>query len=173
VTAADTTAPATPAAGPQRMTLTLPSDHEIVLTRTFDAPRRLVFKAWTEPQHVRHWYGCTTHALTVCEIDLSVGGAWRYTMRAPDGSLHTMQGRYREIAPPDRLVYTEQYVTAGFASGEALVTVSFAESGGRTTLTSTILHASRADRDAHLASGMESGAAQVYDRLADHLATMA
>ena len=79
----------------------------------------------------------------MCEIDLRVGGAWRYTMRGPDGITHTMQGIYREILPPGRLVYTEQYVTPGFTSDEALVTVLFAEHDGMTTLTSTILHASQ------------------------------
>ena len=91
--------------------------------------------------------------LPVCEIDLRVGGAYRYVMRAPDGVDHTMQGVYREIAPPARLVYTERYVTEGFTSNEALVTVMFAEHDGMTTLTSTILHQSSADRDGHLGTG--------------------
>lgn len=155
------------------MALTLLSDREFVLTRVFNAPRRRVFEAWTKPEHVRRWYGCGAFTLTVCEIDLRVGGAYRYTMRAPDGVDHTMQGVYREITPPGRLVYTEQYVTPGSTSNEALVTVILAEHDGMTTLTSTVLHQSRADRDGHLNSGMESGAAETYDRLADHLATMA
>ncbi len=153
--------------------LTLPSDREIVLTRVFNAPRRLVFEAWTRPEHVRQWYGCRIMTLLVCEIDLRVGGAYRYTMRAPDGVEHTMQGVYREIVPPARLVYTERYVTQGFTSNEALVTVIFAELDGMATLTSTVLHQSKADRDGHLGSGMETGAAEVYDRLAEHLVTMA
>ena len=88
-----------------RMTMVLPSDREIVLTRVFDAPRRLVFEAWTKPEHVRRWYGCGGYSLQVCEIDLRVGGAWRYTLRAPDGVTHTLQGTYREIAAtkPPRL----------------------------------------------------------------------
>ena len=155
-----------------RMTLTLPSDREIVLTRVFDAPRRLVFEAWTRPEHVRQWYGCRITTLLVCEIDLRIGGAYRYTMRSPDGVENTMQGAYREIAPPGRLVYTEAYVTKGFASNEALVTVIFAEHDGMTTLTSTVLHQSKEDRDGHLGSGMERGAAEVYDRLAEHLARL-
>jgi uncharacterized protein YndB with AHSA1/START domain len=154
------------------MTLLLPSDREIVLTRVFAAPRDLVFEAWTRPEHVRQWYGCGEFALAVCEIDLRVGGAYRYTMHAADGSEHTMQGVYREIVPPGRLVYTEQYVSRGFTSNAALVTVPFAEHGGLTTLTSTILHRSKEDRDGHLASGMETGAGAVLDRLAQHLATM-
>ena len=95
------------------LTLMLPSDREILMTRVFDAPRRLVFEAWTKPEHVRRWYGCAAVTLEVCEIDLRVGGAYRYTLRGPDGVTHTMQGVYREIAPPGRLVYTEQYVDAG------------------------------------------------------------
>jgi len=154
------------------MTLTLPSDREIVLTRVFAAPRRLLFEAWTRPEHVKRWYGCGAATLRVCEIDLRVGGAWRYALRAPDGVDHTMQGVYREITPHGRLVYTEQYVTSGFTSNEALVTVLFAEHDGMTTLTSTVLHQSKADRDGHLNAGVEAGAAQTFDRLADHLATM-
>jgi uncharacterized protein YndB with AHSA1/START domain len=154
------------------LTLVLPSDLEILLTRVFNAPRSLVFEAWTRPEHVREWYGCGEYTLTLCEIDLRIGGAYRYTMRAPDGVEHTIRGIYREIAPPGRLVYTEQYVAPGFTSAAALVTVLFAEHAGMTTLTSTVLHRSKADRDAHLASGMETGAGAVLDRLAQHLATM-
>lgn len=155
------------------MTLTLPSDREIVLTRVFAAPRRLVFEAWTRPEHVRQWYGCSMMTLAVCEIDLRVGGSYRYVMRAPDGGDHTMTGTYREIVPPGRLVYTERYVTEGFTSNEAQVTVIFAEHAGMTTLTSTILHQSKEDRDGHLGAGMERGAAEVYNRLEAHLRTMA
>jgi uncharacterized protein YndB with AHSA1/START domain len=153
--------------------VTTPSDREIVLTRTFDAPRRLVFAAMTTPEHVRHWYGCGIMTLTVCEIDLRVGGAYRFTMRAPDGVHHTLQGTYREITPPDRIVFTEGYVTEGFQSEEALVTSVFTERDGKTTLTVTVLHASRENRDGHLNAGMEAGAGEAYDRLAAHLATMA
>jgi uncharacterized protein YndB with AHSA1/START domain len=122
---------------------------------------------------VRRWYGCEAFTLTVCEIDLSIGGAYRYTMRAPDGVDHTLRGVYREITPPDRLVYTEAYVTTGFTSNEALVTVTFVEHAGRTTLTSTVQHRSMADRDMHLKSGVERGAAETFDRLAALLAAMA
>ena len=155
------------------MTLTLPSDREIVLTRVFNAPRRLLFEAWTNPEHVKQWYGCSIMTLPICEIDLRVGGAYRYVMRDPGGMNHTMQGVYREIAPPARLVYTERYVTEGFISNDALVTVLFAEHDGMTTLTSTILHQSKVDRDGHLATGMESGAAETLDRLAALVAQMA
>jgi uncharacterized protein YndB with AHSA1/START domain len=155
------------------MMLTLPSDREIVLTRVFNAPRRLLFEAWTNPEHVKQWYGCSIMTLPICEIDLRVGGAYRYVMRDPGGVNHTMQGVYREITPPARLVYTERYVTEGFTSNDALVTVLFAEHDGMTTLTSTILHQSKADRDGHIATGMEAGAAETLDRLAALVAQMA
>jgi uncharacterized protein YndB with AHSA1/START domain len=153
--------------------LSLPSDREIMLTRSFRAPRGLVFEAWTRPEHVRHWYGCATMALVVCEIDLQVGGSYCYVMRGADGISHGMEGTYRDIEPPGRLVYTERYVTQGFESNEALVTVTFVEQAGRTTLTSRVLHGSTEDRDAHLKAGMETGAADVLGRLAQHLETMA
>jgi len=155
------------------MTLLLPSDREIVLIRVFDAPRRLVFDAWTRPEHVIRWYGCGELALAACEIDLRAGGAYRHTLLAPSGVTHTIKGVYREISPPGRLVYTEQYATQGFTSGEALVTVLLAEHAGMTTLTSTIVHASKADRDRHLAAGFEQGAGETLDRLARHVARMA
>jgi len=155
------------------MALTLPSDREFVLTRVFNAPRALVFEAWTDPEHVKQWYGCSIMTLQVCEIDLRVGGTYRYTMRSPDGMDHTMTGVYREIVPPRRLVYTERYVTEGFTSNEAQVTVIFAEHDGMTTLTSSVLHRSKEDRDGHLGSGVERGAAEVYDRLEAHLRTTA
>jgi uncharacterized protein YndB with AHSA1/START domain len=153
--------------------LSLPTDREILLTRSFKAPRTLVFEAWTRPEHVRQWYGCGSMALVVCEIDLRVGGSYCYVMRGPDGVNHGMEGTYREIAPPERLVYTERYVTQGFESNEALVTVTLVETSGRTTLTSRVLHGSTEDRDAHLKAGMETGAADVLGRLAEHLVAMA
>jgi uncharacterized protein YndB with AHSA1/START domain len=153
--------------------LTLPSDREIVMTRVFNAPRRLVFTAWTTPEHVKRWYGCKTHALTACEIDLRVGGRYRYVLRGPDGGDLTIAGVYRQIAPTERLIYTERAVSQGAPSAEAIVTVIFAEFAGMTTLTVTVLHQSRENRDAHLKSGVEAGAAETLDRLAALLATMA
>ena len=120
-----------------KMTLTLPSDLEFQLTRVFDAPRRLVFQAWTEPKHLAKWYGCGMAELMVCDIDLKVYGGYRYTMRHGDGGGGTIFGVYREIAAPERLVYTQGYVADGFLSPNALVTVTFAERNGVTTLTST------------------------------------
>ena len=149
-----------------------PDEPTIVTRRVFDAPPALVYQAWTRPELLRRWLGPRSTTMVVCEIDLRVGGAYRYTMLSPDGAEHTMRGVYREIVPPGRLVYTEQYVSRGSTSNAALVTVLFAEHGGLTTLTSTILHQSKEDRDGHLDSGMETGAGAVLDRLAQHLATM-
>jgi uncharacterized protein YndB with AHSA1/START domain len=155
-----------------KMTLTLPSDVEFQLARTFDAPRELVFQAWTAPRHVRQWFGCTG-GLARCDVDLSVDGGYRYAMGATAGQPGgIIFGVYREIAAPERLVYTQGFVADGFLSPNALVTVSFVESGGRTTLTSTIWHNSRADRDMHLASGVETGAAASFDQLEAHIRTM-
>lgn len=154
------------------MTLSLTSDLEFTLTRVFDCPRRLVFEAWTQPQHMRQWYGCGMAELLVCEIDLRVGGAYRFIMRQPDGSTGKIHGVYREVTAPSRLIYTQAYISEAFASPHALITTSFVEARGKTTLTSTALHETRADRDAHLASGVERGAAASLDSLERHLATM-
>lgn len=155
------------------LTVTTPSDREIVLTRSFNAPRALVWDAVTKPEHVRRWYGCAALTLTVCEIDLRVGGSYRYTMRAADGVDHTMIGLYREVVAPERIVHTERYETTGFTSPDALVTMTLTEQAGRTRLQSVILHASKESRDGHLNAGMENGARETFDRLAALLATMA
>ena len=155
------------------MTLTLPSDLEFKLTRAFDAPRRLVFEAWTQPEHMRHWYGCDMAELIVCEIDLRAGGAYRFIMRETSGRTGKLHGVYRDVQAPARLIYTQGYVTEGFASPIALVTTTFAEVDGKTLLASVALHDTKADRDAHLASGVEHGAAASLDNLEAHLRTMA
>jgi uncharacterized protein YndB with AHSA1/START domain len=155
-----------------RLSITTPSDREIVLTRTFEAPRQLVWNAVTKPEHVRRWYGCSALTFATCEIDLRVGGAYRYTMRTTDGVEHTMTGVYREIAVPERIVHTERYETTGFTSPDALVTMTLTEQGGRTRLQTVVLHANKESRDGHLNSGMEGGARETFDRLAALLATM-
>jgi uncharacterized protein YndB with AHSA1/START domain len=155
-----------------RMALTLPSEREIVISREFDAPRRRVFEAWTNPEHVKQWYGCGESHLISCEIDLRVGGTYRYVLLGPDGAEHTMTGEYLEIVRPDRLVYTERYVFRDFRSDDAFVTVTFAERDGRTRLTSAVLHKTVENRDMHLNLGVETGAALTLDRLEGHLRTM-
>ena len=153
-------------------TLTLPSDREIVITRAFEAPRELVFAAWTTPAHVRRWYGIRATTMTVCEIDLRPGGAWHYVLRGPDGAEYGFRGEYREVAPPERLVYTEAFDVEGLRDHPALVTVTFAEEEGRTTVTSTSLYESAELRDGHLASGLEAGMVETLGRLDDLLTTL-
>ncbi len=152
--------------------LTLPSDREIRLTRTFNAPRDLVWIATTDARHVRRWWSCEEFELTVCEIDLRIGGRFRFTMQGPDGIAHPITGVYREIVRPQRVIHTQVYDVAPYADREAIVTVTFDEDNGRTRYTSTILHQTRGDRDAHVASGMETGSAAALDRLADLLPTL-
>jgi uncharacterized protein YndB with AHSA1/START domain len=140
-------------------------DREILMTRVFDAPRALVFKALTTPALLMRWFGPHEWSLVECEIDLRVGGAWRFLSRGPNGRTMGMRGTYREIAPPERLQYTETFDEFAHA-GEALVIVTLVEESGRTTLTNLVRSPSRDVRDAVLKSGMEHGAAQTYDRLA-------
>jgi uncharacterized protein YndB with AHSA1/START domain len=155
------------------LSVTTPSDCEIVLTRTFNAPRKLVWEAVTKPEHVRKWYGCATVTLAECSIDLRVGGSYRFTMRGPDGVDHTMTGVYREIVAPERVVHTERYETTGFTSADALVTMTLTEQGSRTRLQTVVLHPNKDSRDGHLNSGMESGARETFDRLEALLAALA
>jgi uncharacterized protein YndB with AHSA1/START domain len=147
--------------------VTTPTDREIVLTRVFDAPRRLVFDALTRPELLKRWFGPHGWSLAVCEVDLRVGGTWRFVMRGPDGTDMGMRGVYREISPPDRLVHTE---TFDDYPGESIVTTVLVENGGRTTMTATMLYPSQEIRDIVISSGMEHGAAESYDRLAEVLA---
>ena len=156
------------------MRLTMPSDREVVLTRVFDAPRRLVFEAFTRPEHLRRWFGPRGFTLPVCEIDLRVGGGWRYVLRGPDGGEMGMKGVYREIVPSERLVSTEAYDIPGMGwTPESIVTTTLDERDGRTTLTSRVLYQSIEHRDGHVNSGMEAGASETFDRLAELLAATA
>jgi uncharacterized protein YndB with AHSA1/START domain len=148
----------------------LPSDREVLLTRVFDAPRELVFDALTNPEHLRHWFGPRGWTLAVCEVDLRVGGAWRYVLHGANGRSMGMHGVFREIVRPERLVSTECF--DGF-SPESVNTTTLTEENGKTTLTARVLCESKEIRDAVLGSGMERGAAETYDRLSEHLAAMA
>jgi uncharacterized protein YndB with AHSA1/START domain len=151
-------------------TVTTPSDLEICITRTFDAPAALVFRAWTTPALVRRWWGSDTAPLVVCDIDLRVGGSWRYVTRDESGLELGWHGTYREIAAPHRLVSTE--VFEGYPDGEALNTMTLEERDGSTLLTAMVRHTSRANRDGHLDSGMEGGMQLTFDRLEDVLRSM-
>lgn len=144
-------------------------EREIVMTRVFDAPRELVFRALTTPELLKRWFGPHGWNLIECEIDLRVGGAWRFLSKGPDGRTMGMCGVYREIVPSERIVYTESF-DEWAQQGSALITTTLVERDGRTTLTVVSLAPSREVRDAVIQSGMEHGAAETYDRLADMLA---
>ncbi len=151
--------------------VTTPTDREIAMTRVFDAPRRLVFDAWTKPELLKRWLGVRAGwSLAVCEIDLKVGGAYRFVWRGPDGAEMGMSGVYREIVPPERLVATESFDDPWYP-GEALDTTVLVEQGGKTTVTTTVLYESREARDAVLKTPMERGVAESYDKLAELLAS--
>jgi uncharacterized protein YndB with AHSA1/START domain len=150
--------------------VTLPSDREILITRTFDAPAALVFTAWTTPELVRRWWGFETSPLIVCDIDLRPGGSWRYVTREPDGSELGWHGTYLEIGAPHRLVSTE--VFEGYPDAEARNTLSLAEHDGVTDLSITVLHRTRENRDGHIASGMEGGLQHSLDRVEDLVAEL-
>ncbi len=152
-------------------TFTTPSDREAALTRVFDAPRELVWEAWTSPEHVPQWLlGPEGWTMPVCEIDLRPGGCWHYVWRRSDGTEMEMHGEYREIAPPERLVSTESW---GGEWPETLNTLLLTEEDGRTTVTLTVLYPSKEARDAAVETGMKDGASMSFDRLAAHLQTMA
>lgn len=150
-------------AGSKKAEVTLPTDERILITREFDAPKDLVYRAWTEPELVERWWGGERGEVTSAEIDLRVGGAWRCVMVLDDGSEAAFRGEYREVVPNERIVSTEVY--EGAPGAEALNTVTFEEREGRTTLTVLVEHASREARDAHLASGMEVGVREGLDLL--------
>lgn len=151
--------------------ITAQGEREIVMTRGFEAPRNLVFDAFTKPELLKRWLlGPDGWTMPVCEVDLKVGGAYRFVWRGPDGMEMGVRGLYREVAPPDRLVHTEKFDQAWYP-GEAVITTVLAEQDGRTTLTATILYESREARDTVLKSPMESGVAASYNRLAALLAS--
>lgn len=154
------------------LTLTTPSDREIVMTREFNAPKALVFRALTEPDLVRRWLlGPDGWSMPVCDIDLQVGGKYRYVWRNDEnGYEFGMGGEYKEISRPDRIVHTELFDEAG--SDPALVTVGFKEIDGRTTLTMGMLFPTKEIRDMTLQSGMETGVERSYERLESILPQM-
>ena len=155
---------------PGPLTVTTRGDHEVVMTRAFDAPRELVFEALTTPGPVRRWLlGPPGWSMEVCEIDLRAGGSFRYVWRNEDGTTMGLGGTYREVTPPERTVHTEVY-DDDWTGGEAVVTTELCEEDGATTLTVTIRYASKEARDGAVATGMADGVAASYDRLAGVLA---
>jgi uncharacterized protein YndB with AHSA1/START domain len=143
--------------------VTLPADDQILITREFDAPSELVFKAWTTPELVKRWWSGQRGAVTSAEIDLRVGGMWRYVMEASAGFEVGFHGEFREIVPNERIVTTE--VFEGMPDAQAVDTITFAEVDGRTTLTMLVQHTSKEDRDGHINSGMEGGMQESMDAL--------
>jgi uncharacterized protein YndB with AHSA1/START domain len=145
--------------------VTTPSEREICLTRLFDAPRALVFEAMSKPEHIRRWWGCLGegYSVPVCEMDLRPGGAWRFVNRTPKGETAAFYGVYREIVPPERVVFTE--IFEPFPDSGSVVTSVLTEENGKTRLTVTCLYPSVDVRDMVLKSGMERGAGISYDRL--------
>ena len=148
-----------------------PSDREIRMTRLFDAPRHLVFEAMTKPEHVKRWWGRLGdgYSVPVCEIDLRLGGKWRFVNRHPKGEA-AFHGEYREITPPSRLVFTE--IFEEFPDTVSVVTAEFVDEGGKTRFTATVCYPSLEVRDMVIASGMSRGAGISYDRLEDLVARL-
>lgn len=157
----------------QTLNVTLSGERELVITREFDAPRQLVFDAWTRPEILPRWMlGPAGWSMPVCEIDLRPGGSWHFVWRRKDGESETemeMRGVYREVVPPERLVSTESW---GADWPEVLNTLVLAERGGRTMMTMTLLYPSREAREAALKTGMAKGLELSYKRLDEHLAAL-
>lgn len=139
----------------RRATVTLPTGTQVVITRQFDAPRHLVFRAWTTPELVRRWWAGDRGTVTDVRIDLRPGGTWRYVMTANAGFEVAFHGEYLEVVPDERLVSTEVY--EGVPDATCRTTATFAEEDGVTTLTIVVDHTSKANRDTHVESGMEDG----------------
>ena len=147
--------------------VTLPTDEQILITREFDAPKELVYKAWTTPELVRRWWTAGRGKMTVCDIDLRVGGKWRYAMVTDEGGFEVgFHGEYREIVPNERLVSTEVYEGIPDAEEHAAIDIlTLTEASGRTTLTVLVEHPTKEGRDAHIESGMEAGMQDAMDLL--------
>ncbi len=147
------------------------TDRELVMRRVFDAPRALVFEAFTSPEHLPHWMlGPDGWTMTSCDVDLRPGGRWRFAWQSDDGTAMALSGEYQEVEPPARIVNTESW---GDDWPETLNTLVFDEEEGRTTMTHTIRYPSLDARDAAAQSQMKEGASQSFLRLADYLATVA
>jgi len=150
-----------------KLTVTTPSEREVAMTRDFNAPRRLVFEALTKPELLKRWLtGPPGWSFEVCEVDLRLGGAYRFVWSKAGGIQMGMGGVYREVSPPERFVNTERFDEPWYP-GEGIVTNALAEEGGKTTLTLTVQYESKEARDVALQSPMEEGVAMGYDRLAE------
>ncbi len=161
-------------ANSETLQVTMPSETEVALTRTFNASRKMVFDAWTKPELLKRWLGVRNGwTFAVCEVDLRVGGKYRYVWRKEStGTDMGMGGEFREIVAPQRLVATERFDDPWYA-GEALDTTVFIERDGKTTVTTTVLCDSRDVRDAMIGSGMATGIEESYQKLDEFLASEA
>jgi uncharacterized protein YndB with AHSA1/START domain len=157
-------------ARPLGLTVILPTEREIMMVRVFDAPRRLVFEAHTKPEHLRHWWGPREFTMASCDMDFRPGGQWRYVLRSARGDF-AFRGEFREIVPPERIVWTFEF--EGAPGDVAVETLTLVERNGKTTLTTRSVAPSRAARDAVLQSGMETGAAETWDRLGEYVVELA
>ena len=146
-----------------KATVTLPTDDQILITREFDAPRHLVYRAWTTPEMVKRWWAGKRGEVTIAEIDLRVGGTWRYVMTAHGEFEVGFHGVYRELVENERIVSSEVY--EGAPGAEAVNTLTLSEHDGRTTMTILVQHQNQANRDLHLNSGMEGGMNEALDKL--------
>ena len=146
-----------------RAVVTLQGDTDIRMTREFNAPRHLVYKAWTTPELIKRWWSARRGVVTTAEVDLRVGGRWRWVMMTDRGFEVAFHGEYREIIPNERLVFTE--IFEGMPDAGAITSLSFTEQEGRTTLTILVQHEKREHRDAHINSGMEAGMQDAMDLL--------
>jgi uncharacterized protein YndB with AHSA1/START domain len=149
-----------------KLQVSTPTDREVVLTRLFEAPRQLVFDAFSKPELLKRWFGPRGYSLVVCEVDFRVGGGFRFVLRDGSGRDMGMRGVYREIVAPERSVHMESFDDF---PGESQVTAVLTEDNGRTTLTATILYPSREVRDAVMQMGMARGAGESYDKLEETL----
>ena len=156
--------PVSSAANSDTFTVTTPSEREIRMTRLFNAPRHLVWEAMSKPEHIKRWWGCLGqgYSVPVCEVDLRPGGKWRFVNRHPKGEAE-FYGEYREIVPPERIVFTE--IFAPFPDAGSLVTAVLTEENDKTRLTVTAQYPSLEVRDMVIGTGMAKGAAASYDRL--------
>jgi uncharacterized protein YndB with AHSA1/START domain len=157
--------------GARTAVVTLPADDEILITREFDAPRELVYQAWTTPELIARWWSGDRGQVTSVEVDLRVGGNWRYVMRTDRGFEVAFHGEYQEVVPNERIVSSE--VFEGAPDAPALSTVTFTETAGRTTLSILSRYPSPENRDAVIRSGMESGMQEAFDHLAQVVAALA
>jgi uncharacterized protein YndB with AHSA1/START domain len=153
--------------GSSALQVSTPSEREIVMTRVFNAPRDLVFEAHSSCEHMSRWWGPRQYEVVQCELDFRPGGAWRVVHRGPDGQEYAFRGEFREIVAPERIVWTFEF--EGMPGSVSTETLTLEEQDGKTTLMATAVYGTTAERDGMLESGMESGAAESYERLDEYL----